>query len=960
MKKKVVVFLAACLVLLPSFVLAGEAKQPAALLQEGRYAEDIDGNLDKAIGIYEQIITDVSADGAIKAQAMYLQGLCYLKKQDEARAQAVLSKLVEQFPQQTKLVEKARVVLSELTDSDPAALMPPETIVYVELGSPGRQVETILNMLKGTPFENPLAVIGQGNQPAGQPSPTQVLNALFNPSMMTEFKKIRGMAVGVTEIKNNPSLVAVLYPGKSDAFRGLLMAGLGMAGKPAEPIEDMNVLSIQNTVGVAYDDTVIIVAQPMDLLKKTVSLYKRKSSGPNLAENNKAFAEIGKAVRKQNALTVWIKADRIFDAIKNQQGQGPEAMKLVESFLDPQNIDELIAYMSINNDAINCDAEINFKAGYQGLAYNLFRTPNLTKDGFVNVPSDVIALMSIALSPDTGEKIQKPLERITGLDIGREIFNNIEQINIYAAPASFTQSKAQSPLSLAECIGITITSKNPVQTNQILKKILGTLDAIAGLSAKEKNTEKSDLQADKYMLPVGGSQKLCCFIGQNEKTTILTFSPGLLQSSLVGKSKSVLTSGPLREAVGQLNPNTGKLVLLNAGGIIKIADAWLKVKYDNQDNPAYKPLEQIAALFDKTIVRIQTNERDDSFSIHAGIEHIPPMKDLFPLVMQMKKANLTQKPKATNPQPADKATIAASSSIKLQWTGGAAAVSHKVYAGSSREKLALLTETKENNCELKSPELGENAGCYWRVDEVWSDGTVITGDVWSFSAGGKLVGWWKFDETELGNSASDSSGGNHTGSLEGNPRWQPSGGKVGGAMKFDGGDDGVSVGSVGISGAAPRTIAGWAKMNTTTIPAWTNVFGFTAGSATFDHTCFNIDVSGGNGSTPGYYTIGAFNWERDIMPPDLAWHHFAATYDGTTVRWYGDGKLIGQETGLILITVDDVQMGSSANGNHFPGLIDDVRIYNYALADKEIADIYKAATNSKAVEDVKTEGAEPK
>jgi hypothetical protein len=136
-------------------------------------------------------------------------------------------------------------------------------------------------------------------------------------------------------------------------------------------------------------------------------------------------------------------------------------MKLVESFLDPQNIDELIAYMSINNDAINCDAKINFKAGYQGLAYNLFRTPNLTKDGFANVPSDAIALMSIALSPDTGEKIQKPLERITGLDIGREIFNNIEQINIYAAPASFTQSKAQSPLSLAECVGITITSRNP-------------------------------------------------------------------------------------------------------------------------------------------------------------------------------------------------------------------------------------------------------------------------------------------------------------------------------------------------------------------------------------------------------------------------------------------------------------------------------------------------------------------
>jgi tetratricopeptide (TPR) repeat protein len=955
MKKKVVVFLVACLVLLPSFVLAGEAKQPAALLQEGRYAEDIDGNLDKAIGIYEQIITDASADGAIKAQAMYLQGLCFMKKQDEARAQTVLSKLVEQFPQQTKLVEKARVVLLELTDSDPAALMPPETIVYVELGSPGRQVETILNMLKGTPFENPLAAIRQGNQPAGQPSPAQVLNALFNPSMMTEFKKIRGMAVGVTEVKNNPSFVAVLYPGKSDAFRGLLMAGLGMAGQPAEPIEDMNVLSIQNTAGVAYDDTVIIVAQPMDLLKKTVSLYKRKSSGPNLAENNKAFAEIGKATRKQNVLTVWAKVDQAYEVFKKQQGQPPKEFKLVETLLDPQNIDEFIAYMSISNDSLSCDGKTSFKAGYQGLAYNLFRTPNLTKEGFSNVPSDAVALVSFALSPDTGEKIQKPLERITGLDLGREIFDNIEQINIFVVPAAFMQSKAQSPTSLAECVGVAITSKNPVQTNQILKKILGMFNAIAAFSAKEKNTEKSDSQADKYMLPVGGNQKLYCFIGQNEKTTILTFSPQLLQSSLdaQGKSKSVLTSGPLREAVGQLSPNAGKLVLLNAGGIIKIAEFYLKAKHNNPDNPAYKTLEQIAALFDKTIVQIKTNERDDSFSVHASIERIPPIKDLFPLIDQYSKAGPAKKTKATNPHPADKATIAASSTIKLQWTPGAAAVSHKVYADSSREKLSLLTETKENNCELKSPELGENAGYYWRVDEVWSDGTVITGDVWSFTAGGKLVGWWKFD-----GDASDSSGSGNGGSLINGP--QPVAGRIGGALKFDGSDDYVDL-PIGrlVSTLTRATIAVWVDFSNAGGP-WQRILDFGTGTTNYIYLSPRFDAAG-----PMHVgiTAGQGQWtDLDASTGTLAsgWHHLAIVLEPDNLKLYLDGKVVGSTPTLYVLSDLGVTtnnwLGRSqySTDAYFNGSLDDLRIYNYVLGDKEITDIYQSALNPKA------EGAEPK
>jgi tetratricopeptide (TPR) repeat protein len=959
MKKKVVVFLVACLVLLPSFVLAAAAKQPAALLQEGRYAEDIDGNLDKAIGIYEQIITDASADGAIKAQAMYLQGLCYLKKQDETKAQAVLNRLIEQFPQQTKLVEKAQVVLLELTDSDPAALMPPEILVYFELGSPGRQVETILNMLKGTPFENPLAAIGQGSQPAGQKSLGQVLNALMNPSMMTEFKKIRGMAMGITEIKqNNPSFVAVLYPGKSDAFRGLLMAGIGLAGQPAEPIEDMNVLSIQsiqsiqNTIGVAYDDTVIIVAQPMDLLKKSISLYKRKSSGPNLAENNKAFAEIGKATRKQNVLTVWAKVDQVFESYKKQQGQNLETMKLVDTFWDTQNIDELIATLSINNDAINCDAKINFKAGYQGFA-NLFRTPNLTKDGFANVPSEAVALVSFALSPNTGEKIQKPLERITGLDIGREIFNNIEQINIFVVPAAFTQSKVQSPTSLAECIGITITSKNPVQTNQILKKILGTFDAIAAFSAKEKNTEKSESQADKYMLPVGGSQKLYCFIGQNEKTTILTFSSQLLQSSQAGKSKSVLTSGPLQGAVGTLNPDTGKLVLLNAGGIIRIAELYLKAKNDNPDNPAYKTLEQIAALFDKTNIQIRTNERDDSFSIHAGIERIPPIKDLFPLIDQYSKAAPAKKTKATNPRPADKATIAASSTIKLQWTPGAAAVSHKVYAGSSREKLALLTETKENNCELKSPELGENAGYYWRVDEVWSDGKVITGDVWSFTAGGKLVGWWKLD-----GDANDSSGSGNHGTLINGP--QPVAGRIGGALKFDGSDDYVDL-PIGrlVSTLTRATIAVWVDFSNAGGP-WQRILDFGTGTTNYIYLSPRTDTAG---PMRVAITAGQGQWtELDASTGTLAngWHHVAVVLEPDNLKLYLDGKVVGSTSTLYVLS----NLGVTTNNwlgrsqyspdAYFNGSLDDLRIYNYVLGDKEIADIYQSALNPKA------EGAEPK
>ena len=210
------------------FCLAGQssgAKPASVLLQEALYAEEIEGDIDAAIKIYEQIIKDKSAQRSHVAQAMYREGMCYLKQQKDPQAQEIFRTLVAQYSEQTEIIAKVKPLLEDLGNADPAALMPPETLFYAEIGSPGRQVETILKMLKGTPLENSLAAIGNG-QSQGFNSPAGIVSALLNPSMMAEFKKIRGMGIGVTGIpkENEPPAIIVLFPGKSFA-RGLQKEG---------------------------------------------------------------------------------------------------------------------------------------------------------------------------------------------------------------------------------------------------------------------------------------------------------------------------------------------------------------------------------------------------------------------------------------------------------------------------------------------------------------------------------------------------------------------------------------------------------------------------------------------------------------------------------------------------------------------------------------------------------------
>src|SRR4030065_283238 len=174
-RSKIILLLAVALI-----ASAALAKSASVLLQEGLYAEEVDGDLDAAIRIYAQVIEDSSAQRSHVAQAMYRQGMWYMKKQQEKQAKLGFEKLVAEYSDQTNIVSKVKPLLQELSNADPAALMPPDTLAYVEIGSPGKQIETILNMLKGTPLENPLAAIG--GAPQGGGSPGYIVGGFLNPN----------------------------------------------------------------------------------------------------------------------------------------------------------------------------------------------------------------------------------------------------------------------------------------------------------------------------------------------------------------------------------------------------------------------------------------------------------------------------------------------------------------------------------------------------------------------------------------------------------------------------------------------------------------------------------------------------------------------------------------------------------------------------------------------------------
>jgi len=376
-------------------------------------------------------------------------------------------------------------------------------------------------------------------------------------------------------------------------------------------------------------------------------------------------------------------------------------------------------------------------------------------------------------------------------------------------------------------------------------------------------------------------------------------------------------------------------VLVNVGGGIRVADAYLKAAYDNPQNPAHKTLAQLAQACDKTGIQLRTDERINNFNVRFSIDQLPPLDNVFPLLMQLSQTDPTLKAKATKPQPRNGATIGLATVSKLKWKPGANAKSHKVYFSTKADELPLLAEVQSPNYgEL--PELEEGAKYYWRVDEVWADGTVINGDVWSLATG-KQVGWWKLDETS-GETAEDSAG-NNDGRLVGDPQWQPTGGKVGGALEFDGVDDYVETNYA--TDLSAWTVAVWVNSPAAPSSVWPS------GGPVHREKNYQFNWNHGDETYRGAAAmqVGGIWYAAKYMPLSAkTWYHLAATYDGENLKAYKDGVLITNNSapsGTPDAESATLKFGKhSASSDYFGGTIDDVRIYNYALSEGEIKTIY--------------------
>jgi hypothetical protein len=195
-----------------------------------------------------------------------------------------------------------------------------------------------------------------------------------------------------------------------------------------------------------------------------------------------------------------------------------------------------------------------------------------------------------------------------------------------------------------------------------------------------------------------------------------------------------------------------------------------------------------------------------------------------------------------------------------------------------------------------------------------------------------LVGYWELDESS-GTTAKDSSGNGYDGTLQGAFMFDTASvlGTFNNALDFNGTSNYVGTGKIasdlGLNADAARTVTAW---------VYTHSFNNGGIYEMGEHT---------NGRDFSLRTMGSDNqwrvqyWGSDPATGDIdftfdsknKWVHFAHVHDGSATRIYANGYLIVDKPRTLNTAGAKTFKVGRWNNSYFDGVIDDVRIYNYAL-----------------------------
>lgn len=527
-----------------------------------------------------------------------------------------------------------------------ATLMPPDALAYIELNRPGEIVQKLAEMLglTGKSMQEILATRPSADASGAFRIPDEIV---ISPALFEALSSFGGAGAAITsfdpEGNTPPAGVLVIHHGDTDILRGLLETGFQFS-PTAEKIHDMPTFGIAvpelgRVVGV-LTEALLIVGTDRDLVSGVVDrLVDPKVA--SLASRD----DLSEVAEQREGATLFVYADiqAVLRAAKANMSEGDlREFNAANAIADLDSFRWAALSFGIHEGTLGANLAIRLADNHHSIAYNLTRLTPLGHKSLAKVPPDAAAIFALGLNPalvqTAADAAQSRAETqgVTGFDLGREFFGNIQEICVYVVPGKM--STPERGPDVVPNIGIVLTVNDISRSKALWDQFLALPGLIGneGEPIRPKEMKIGTTPVTAYAIPDFGR----IYLTELDNALVIGATRTATKAAIRAQSKgeSILDEGDFARAFEKMPRDTSMMAVAHFGRLAEVARG--------MDGPEAMSMAMAEPMLSDMVGWAAIGQAHNQFSISVALRGLPnvnvALKQFGPMLDTVANAAATQ------------------------------------------------------------------------------------------------------------------------------------------------------------------------------------------------------------------------------------------------------------------------------------------------------------------------------
>ena len=507
-----------------------------------------------------------------------------------------------------------------------ATLMPPDALAYFELKRPGQIFEQLAGMLglTGKDIHTLLAERPSAASTVPFHVPEEVT---VSPALFQALSRFGGAAVAVTSFDPKggpPSGVMVVHHGDMALVKGLLETGFQFA-PTAEMVAGMPTFGVQvpemGRVTGVLTESLLIVGTGRDLVEGVVARLIGKETSSLAAR--KDLAEVVEA-RGDATLFVYVDIQAALKIAKaNMSERDRSEFNRINAVCDLDSLRWGTLAAGINDGALGLQMTLRLAEGHHCLAYNLVRLEPMTRQSLRCVPGDAAAIFGLGLNPVSarapGEsaKSESGEQAVTGLDLGREVFGNLQEICAFVIPGDMIRRDGRGGPPVIPNIGVVMAVNDPAKSRALWQQLLSLPGMIGGGEAGAPTATKiGDTDVTSFAIPDFGK----IYLAELDHSIVIGATRSAIKAAIraSGKKGSILDDEVMGKIIADLPADSSVMIVGHVGRLAKVATG-------SGDPQIAFGASHAADLCDNMVFRVGIGQSPNQMTLRMALSGLPDL-----------------------------------------------------------------------------------------------------------------------------------------------------------------------------------------------------------------------------------------------------------------------------------------------------------------------------------------------